>query len=84
MTLQIFLTQLPVKVFKTPNDRQSYILSEFRLTFPNRHMIVWFSWIFSICEIYGEYKTAGHLIRVLKTLTVTCHKTWFRRLLSPA
>ena len=39
---------MPVKVFKTLNDRQSYILSKLRLTFLNRHMIVWFSWIFSI------------------------------------
>ena len=23
-----------------------------RLTFINRHMIVWFSWVFSICAIY--------------------------------
>ena len=25
-------------------------------------MIVWFSWIISICEIYGDYRTAGHLV----------------------
>ena len=24
-------------------------------------MTVWFSWIISIYEIYGEYMTAGHL-----------------------
>ena len=39
----------------------SPIFSTFRCTFLNRHMIVWFSWIISICEIYGEYGTAGHL-----------------------
>ena len=39
----------------------SHILSTFRL-FLNRHIIVWFSWIISICEIYGEYRTAGHLV----------------------
>ena len=32
-------------------------------------MIVWFSWIISICEIYGEYRTEGHLVSVLKTVT---------------
>ena len=26
-------------------------------------MIVWLSWTISICEIYGEYGTAGHLDR---------------------
>ena len=31
-------------------------------------MIVWFSWIISICEIYGEYRTEGHN-SVLKTVT---------------
>ena len=39
----------------------SLIFSTFRCTFLNRHMIVWFSWIISICEIYGEYGTADHL-----------------------
>ena len=34
----------------------------FAWLFLNRHMIVWFSWIISICEIYGEYRTAGHLV----------------------
>ena len=33
-----------------------------RLTFLNRHMIVWFSWICSICEIYWKDRTAGHLV----------------------
>ena len=42
--------------------RQSYILSTFRLTFLN-HMIVWFSFIILIvCGIYGEDKTASHLL----------------------
>ena len=45
-------------MLKTLNDRQSYIHSTFRLTFLHRHMIVWFSWIISICEIHGEYRTA--------------------------
>ena len=31
-------------------------------------MIVWFSWIFSMFEIYGKFRTAGHLVS-LKTLT---------------
>ena len=31
-----------------------YILLDFT------HMIVWFCWIISICEIYGEYRTEGH------------------------
>ena len=65
MTLEdreLFSARLPVKVLKTLNDWQSYILGKFRLTFLNRHMIVWFSWIFSICEIYGEYrKVTGHI-----------------------
>ena len=33
-----------------------------RLTFLNRHMIVWFSRIFSICEIYWKDRTASHLV----------------------
>ena len=44
-------------------------------------MIVWFSWIISICEIHGEYRTAGHLvfwkpwpaIELKKVLSVTNH-----------
>ena len=52
--LERFSARLPVKVFKTLNERQSYILSTFCLTFLNRHMIVWFSWIISICEIFTE------------------------------
>ena len=40
-----------------------YLISKFRLPFLHQHMIVWFSWtFFSICEIYGEYRTAGHLV----------------------
>ena len=42
--LELFLGQLPVKVFKI-------------------------RWIFSICQIYWEYSTAG-LFRVLKILTI--------------
>ena len=44
--------------------RQSYIysLSTFRLTFLNRHIIVWFSWIFSISEIYWKDRNAGQLV----------------------
>ena len=34
----------------------------FTWLFLNRHMIVWFSWIIPICKIYGEYRTAGHLV----------------------
>ena len=60
--LELFWARLPVNVFKTLNDRQSCFFSKFRMTFLNRHMIVWFSWIFSICEIYWEYGTAGHLV----------------------
>ena len=60
--LALFSARRPVKVLKTLNDRQSYILSTFRLTFLNWPMIVWFSWIISICEIYGEYRTVGHLV----------------------
>ena len=56
--IELFSARLPVTVFKTLNDRQSYILSTFCLTFLDRHIIVWFSWIISICEIYGEYRTA--------------------------
>ena len=26
------------------------------------HMVVWFSWIFSICEVYWKYRTPGHLV----------------------
>ena len=37
---ELFSARLPVKVLKKLNDRQSYILSKFRLTFLNRHMIV--------------------------------------------
>ena len=33
-----------------------------RLTFLNRHMIVKIRWIFSICQIYSEYRIAGHLL----------------------
>ena len=32
---ELFPARLPVKVLKTLNDRQSYILSTFRLTFLN-------------------------------------------------
>ena len=28
----------------------------------SRHMIVWSSWIFSICEVYWKYRTTGHLV----------------------
>ena len=66
----------------------------FRLTFLHQHMIVWFSWIISICEIHGEYRTAGHLVfwkpwpavELKKVLSVTKHgfifwdlKFWARR-----
>ena len=44
-----------------------------RLTFLNRHMIVWFSWIFSICEIYWKGRTAGHLV-FWKPWPVTGHR----------
>ena len=54
--------------FLSPAKTKRYFCSEIykafqdRLTF-NRHMIVWFSWIFSVCEIfYWEYRTAGHLV----------------------
>ena len=49
-------------------------------------MIVWFSWIISICEIYGEYGTAGHLepvwkrwpaVELKKVLSVTNHSFVF-------
>ena len=60
--LELFSARLPVQVLKTLNDRQSYIHSTFRLTFLNRQMIVCFGWIISICEIHGEYRTAGHLV----------------------
>ena len=53
---------------ETLNYGQSYTLSTFRLTCLNRQIIVWFSWIISICEIYGEYRTEGHN-SVLKTVT---------------
>ena len=33
-----------------------------RLTFLNRHMIVQISWNLRFCEIYWEYRTAGHLV----------------------
>ena len=33
-----------------------------RLTFLNRQVIVWCSWIISICEIYWKERTAGHLV----------------------
>ena len=52
-----------------------------RLTFLNRHMIVWVSWIFSICEIYWKGRTAGHLV-FWKPWPVTGHRAtailyWF-------
>ena len=50
------------------------------LTFLNRHIcaIVWFSRIFSICEIYWKDRTAGHLV-FWKPWPVTGH---FRSLCS--
>ena len=64
----------------------SPIFSTFRCTFLNRHMIVWLSWIISIWEIYGEYRTAGHLepvwkpwpaVELKKVLSVTNHSFVF-------
>ena len=46
--------------FKAFFTLEIYKVFQDRLTFLNRHMVVWFGWIFSICEIYGEYRTAGH------------------------
>ena len=50
-----------------------YKAFEDRLTFLNRHMIVWFSWIFSICETYWKGRTAGHLV-FWKPWPVTGHR----------
>ena len=61
--LELFSARRPVKVFKTLNDRQSYIPSTFRLT---RDSLV--SQIISICEIYGEYRTEGHLVSSFENL----------------
>ena len=48
---------------RKPNTRlEIYKAFQDRLTFLNRHMIVWFSWICSICEIYWKDRTAGHLV----------------------
>ena len=57
-------------------------------------MIVRFSWIVSICEIHGEYRTAGYLVFWKPSLTgsraekrsisVTKHGFVFWDLLSPA
>ena len=48
---------------RKPNARlEIYKAFQDRLTFLNRHMIVWFSWICSICEIYWKDRTAGHLV----------------------
>ena len=48
---------------RKPNARlEIYKAFQDRLTFLNRHMIVWFSWICSICEIYRKDRTAGHLV----------------------
>ena len=52
-----------------------------RLTFLNRHMLVQIRWFFSICQIYWEYRTAGHLVfykpwpavDLRKVLSVTKH-----------
>ena len=46
----------------------------FAWLFLNRHMIVWFSWIISICKIYGEYRTAGHLVFSTSSPTVELKK----------
>ena len=52
-------------------------------TFVNLHMIVWFSWISLICEIYGEYRDCRSF-RVFNTFTSSragkrfnCYKIWF-------
>ena len=50
-----------------------YKVFQDRLTFLNRHMIVWFSWIFSICETYWKGRTAGHLV-FWKPWPVTGHR----------
>ena len=45
----------------------------------SRHMIVWFSWIFSICEVYWKYRTTGHsvwpwpAVDLKKVLSVATH-----------
>ena len=66
--LELFSARLPVKVLKTLNDRQSYIHSTFRLTFLNRHMIVWFSWIF--LDLWNLLKRQDcRSFSILKTLT---------------
>ena len=62
--------------------------AHFAWLFLNRHMMVWFSWIISICEIYGEYRTAGHLVfwkpwKAVELKKVVSVKPWFC-LLSPA
>ena len=33
-----------------------------RLTFLNRHMIVWIGWDSQISQIYRKYRTSGHLV----------------------
>ena len=64
--------------------------SNARLTFLYWHMTVKIGWIFSIFEIFGEYRTAGHLVfshwswpavELKKFLSVT-KRAWFRLLMS--
>ena len=58
--------KLKVIVFwaqRKPNAKlEIYRAFQDRLTFFNRHMIVLISWIFLICQIYWEYRTASHLV----------------------
>ena len=71
--LELFSARLLVKVFKTLNEKSSHKLVSSRISgsldsFYNPHVIVWFSWIFSICEIYGEYRDCRSC-SVFNTLT---------------
>ena len=61
VTLKTFFSSTAGQGFEN-TKWPAVLLSTFRLTFLNRHMIIWFSWIISICGIYGEDRTAGHLV----------------------
>ena len=64
------MVQNPEPWQRKPNAMlKIYKAFEDSLTFLNWHMILWFNWICSICEIYWKHRTAGHLVLTLKTLT---------------
>ena len=61
VTLTTFFSSTARQGFQNPKWPAVLYSVHFAVLLLYRHMIVWFSWIISICEIYGEYGSEGHL-----------------------